>query len=88
MSTIAVITFLGGWESYIWPLLITDPHSHFDVLQKVIAQATMISQAGSTDTEWPWLMAASLISTVPVLTLFIFCQRFFIAGLTGGAVKG
>jgi len=32
-------------------------------------------------------MAASLISTIPVLTLFIFCQRFFIAGLTGGAVK-
>jgi len=88
VATIAVITFLAGWESYIWPLLITDPQSRFDVLQKVLAQATMISQAGSTDTEWPWLMAAALLSTVPVLLLFIFCQRFFIAGLTGGAVKG
>ncbi len=88
VATIAVITFLAGWESYIWPLLITDPQSKFDVLQKVLAQATMISQAGSTDTEWPWLMAAALISTLPPLFLFISCQRFFIAGLTGGALKG
>jgi multiple sugar transport system permease protein len=88
VATVAVITFLAGWESYIWPLLITDPHSKFDVLQKVLAQATMISQAGSTDTEWPWLMASALISTLPVLVLFIFCQRFFITGLTGGAMKG
>ncbi|MCP4639739.1 MAG: carbohydrate ABC transporter permease [bacterium] len=88
VATIAVITFLGGWESYIWPLLITDPQSKFDVLQKVLAQATMVSQSGSTDTEWPWLMAAALISTAPPLLLFITCQRFFIAGLTGGALKG
>lgn len=88
VATVAVITFLGGWEAYIWPLLITDPQSNFDVLQKVLAQATMISQAGSTDTEWPWLMAAAFLSTLPVLVLFAFCQRFFIAGLTRGAVKG
>ncbi len=88
VATIAVITFLGGWESFIWPLLITDPHSKFDVLQKVIAQATFTSMGGSADVEWPWLMAAALISTLPVLLLFIFFQRFFIAGLTGGAVKG
>jgi multiple sugar transport system permease protein len=88
VATIAVITFLGGWESYIWPLLITDPQSKFDVLQKVLAQATMVSQSGSTDTEWPWLMAAALVSTLPPLILFVTCQRFFIAGLTGGAVKG
>ncbi|MBN2309205.1 MAG: carbohydrate ABC transporter permease [Candidatus Hydrogenedentes bacterium] len=88
VATVAVITFLAGWESYIWPLLITDPHSKFDVLQKVLAQATMVSQSGSTDTEWPWLMAAALISTAPPLILFVTCQRFFIAGLTGGALKG
>ncbi|HIJ65450.1 MAG TPA: carbohydrate ABC transporter permease [Candidatus Hydrogenedentes bacterium] len=88
VATVAVITFLAGWESYIWPLLITDPHSEFDVLQKVLAQATMVTQSGTMDTEFPWLMAAALISTVPVLLLFILCQRFFIAGLTGGALKG
>jgi multiple sugar transport system permease protein len=88
VATVAVITFLGGWESYLWPLLITDPHSKFDVLQKVIAQATLVSQTHASETEFPWLMAAALISTLPVLALFILGQRFFIAGLTGGALKG
>jgi ABC-type glycerol-3-phosphate transport system permease component len=69
-------------------LLITDPQSPFDVLQKVLAQATMVSQGGTVDTEWPWLMAAALVSTVPMLILFMFFQRFFVAGLSSGAVKG
>jgi len=89
VATVAVITFLGGWESFIWPLLITDPHSNFDVLQKVIAQAAYTSMGGvSGGIEFPWLMAAALISTVPVLILFAFFQRFFISGLTAGAIKG
>jgi multiple sugar transport system permease protein len=88
VATIAVLSYLAGRDQFIWPLLITDPGSRFDVLQKVLANATMISAAGSTDTEWPWLMAGSLVATVPVLILFIACQRFFVAGLTRGGVKG
>jgi multiple sugar transport system permease protein len=89
VATVAVITFLAGWESFIWPLLITDPHSKFDVLQKVIAQAAYTSMQGtSAGIEFPWLMAAALLSTLPVLVLFAFFQRYFIAGLTAGAVKG
>jgi len=88
VATVAVITFLTGWEAFIWPLLITDPHSQFDVLQKVIAQATFVSMGGAEDIQFPWLMAIGLISTLPVLLLFLFCQRFFITGLTSGALKG
>jgi multiple sugar transport system permease protein len=88
VATVAVLSFLAGWDQFIWPLLITDPGSQFDVLQKVLANATMISAAGSTDTQWPWLMAGSLVATVPVLILFVACQRFFVAGLTRGGVKG
>lgn len=88
VATVAVLSFLAGWDQFIWPLLITDPGSRFDVLQKVLANATMITTAGSTDTQWPWLMAGSLVATVPVLILFIACQRFFVAGLTRGGVKG
>ena len=88
IATIAVFSFLAGWESFVWPMLITDPQSKFDVLQKVLANATYASMGGTTQTEWAYLMATGLISTLPVLVLFLFFQRFFIAGLTGGAVKG
>ena len=87
------LTLAGMSEAYRWkPGVATAPlcYRSIDrsVLQKVIAQATFTSMGGSADVEWPWLMAAALLSTLPVLLLFIFCQRFFIAGLTGGAVKG
>jgi len=88
VATIAVFSFLAGWESFVWPMLITDPQSKFDVLQKVIANATYVSMGGTTETEWAYLMAAALISTLPVLALFLLFQRFFIAGLTAGSVKG
>ncbi|NQT89340.1 carbohydrate ABC transporter permease [bacterium] len=88
VATIAVLSFLAGWDQFIWPLLITDPGSQFDVLQKVLANATMVSVSGGTDTEWPWLMAGALVATIPVLILFIACQRFFVAGLSSGGVKG
>ena len=88
VATIAIISFLGGWEAFLWPMLITDPHSRFDVLQKVLASATFTSMGGSAEVEWAYLMATALISTVPVLALFFLGQRFFIAGLTSGAIKG
>ncbi|MCY2931413.1 MAG: carbohydrate ABC transporter permease [Planctomycetota bacterium] len=88
VATVAVLSFLGGWEAFLWPMLITDPASQFDVLQKVIAGATIASMSGGTEMEWTYLMAAALVSTVPVLLLFLLGQRFFITGLTSGAVKG
>lgn len=89
VATVAVLSFLAGWESFLWPMLITDPASQFDVLQKVLANATTASLGSSSgEIEYPYLMAAALISTLPVLIIFLLGQRFFIAGLTGGAVKG
>lgn len=43
---------------------------------------------GQYSTEWNTLMAASVISTLPVVVMFIFLQRQLIAGMTSGAVKG
>ena len=87
LATIAVINFLAGWESFIWPLLITDPNSQLDVLEKVIANATLASMGDQPDIDYPMLMAAALLSVVPVMILFLFCQRYFVAGLSGAAVK-
>lgn len=88
IATLAVLNFLAGWEAFVWPLLITDPSSRFDVLQKVIANATYSTVGGSTETLWPVLMATALCSTLPVLVIFFFGQRYFVKGLSAGAVKG
>jgi ABC-type glycerol-3-phosphate transport system permease component len=88
IATIAIITFMAGWEAFVWPLLITDPQSKFDVVQKVLAQTTYNTMAGTEDGLWPSVMAIALIATLPVMVIFIAGQRFFMSGLTAGAVKG
>ena len=40
------------------------------------------------DTDWQLLAAASFIALVPVIAVFVLLQRYFVAGLTAGAVKG
>jgi ABC-type glycerol-3-phosphate transport system permease component len=38
--------------------------------------------------EWGPLLAASIVSIIPIIALFVFLQRYFMSGLTGGGVKG
>ena len=39
-------------------------------------------------TQWPYLMAAALVSSVPVIVLFLAGQKYFVSGLSTGSVKG
>ena len=48
----------------------------------------LFSFQSAYETDWQLLAAASFIALVPVLAAFVFLQRFFVAGLTAGAVKG
>ena len=43
---------------------------------------------GEASTNWGYMMAASIVAAVPVTVIFVFLQRYFIQGLTAGAVKG
>jgi multiple sugar transport system permease protein len=88
VATVAVINFIAGWESYIWPLVATSPAGRWDLMQTLIARSVQSSSAAGIVVDWPQLMASSLIATLPVLLVFVFAQRWFVAGLTGGALKG
>lgn len=82
LATLTIFTFMGNWGSFLWPLLVTNS----EALQTLpIGLQAFQGQYGF---EWHLMMAASLLMLVPIILLFIFCQRFFIAGLTVGAVKG
>jgi ABC-type glycerol-3-phosphate transport system permease component len=86
-TTIFILSFVSGWEAFIWPLLITDPGSSFNVFQEVLAAQTRGTLAGGIDVDWPQLMAFALVGTIPMFIIFLLGQRFFVAGLTQGAVK-
>ena len=85
LTTLAILTFLGSWNSYIWPLMVLRGNK---VVTLPVGIATMRSQATAAQTPYGEMMAAASMVSVPIILLFLMLQRYFISGLTIGAVKG
>jgi multiple sugar transport system permease protein len=81
LSTLAVLTFLWTWNDFLWPLVVT---SSPDVMTVQIGLATF---QGSHFTNWPVLMAGTLISQLPVLVLFLLGQRYFVSSIATSGIK-
>jgi lactose/L-arabinose transport system permease protein len=77
-----IYTFMSQWNAFIWPLLMLNTESNYTV---PLALNRMI---GLTRVDYSGLMLGSLLATLPLLLVFLFFQKQFIAGLLGGAVKG
>jgi len=70
--TLGIFSFLGSWNAFIWPLIVTNS-THLRVLQ--VGLAYFLSEAG---TEWGLLMAASTFSIVPLVIGYFFVQKKFV----------
>jgi len=84
IGAFTLMTFLGCWNSYLWPQIILQDESRFTL---PMGLNNMVSMA-EFQTNYGVLMAGTLISILPVMILFFALQRDFISGLTTGAVKG
>lgn len=79
--TLALFAFLFAWNDFLWPLIvITNP----DMLPIQVGLSTF---SGKYGTQWVYLMAGTVTSTLPVLILFVMAQRFVIEGVTVGAMN-
>ena len=82
LSTVAVFSFLGAWDEYIWALtVLTD-------VQKRTLPIAIANFRGVHATDWGLIFAASLTAVIPTVVIFIAFQRYFVQGITTGAVKG
>jgi putative chitobiose transport system permease protein len=82
VATLAIFTFVASWSSFLWPLLILSRDEMYTLPVKVAKLAGVLNASTNT------LAAASVIAIVPVILFFLVFQRWFISGLTLGAVKG
>lgn len=81
LSTVAVLTFLTVWNDFLWPLVVT---SSPDTMTVQLGLATFQS---AHFTNWPVLMAGTLMSQLPVLVLFVVLQRFFVSSIANTGIK-
>ncbi|WP_082589785.1 carbohydrate ABC transporter permease [Agromyces sp. Soil535] len=79
--SVGVYTFMIAWNEYLFALTLTKTQDMRTV--PIGIQLLM----GQHSYEWNEMMAMSILGSIPVLVLFLFFQRYFIAGLTSGSVK-
>jgi ABC-type glycerol-3-phosphate transport system permease component len=82
LVTLAIMHLVGTYNDFIWPLL-TISSTQLQVVSVGLTEFT--SQAGVTD--WGPRMAAYTLATLPLVILFMFGMRYYIQGITSGAVK-
>ncbi|TKC90794.1 sn-glycerol-3-phosphate ABC transporter permease UgpE [Trinickia terrae] len=77
IAALFVITFIYGWNQYLWPILITNEQS---LTTAVVGIKSMIG-SGDVATAWHLVMAATLLAMLPPLVVVIAMQRWFVRGL-------
>lgn len=83
MVAFAVITMVNEWNEYLWPFLMADGPA----VAPLPVGLTLL-QNTENGTNWGPVMAATLLTALPMLIVFLILQRQMIKGLTSGAVKG
>ncbi len=77
IAALFVILFIYGWNQYLWPLLVTNSPSMTTI---VIGIRQMIGN-GDAQTEWPIVMATTLLAILPPVLVVLLMQRWFVRGL-------
>jgi len=80
--SVGLYAFINAWNEFMFGYIFISNDAH-----RTITPAIMLFK-GSNSIDWGGLMAASVIAIVPVALIFLFLQRYFIAGLMSGALKG
>ena len=81
LAALGIITFIYAWNDLFWPLIaITSSHTY-------TVQVGLATFQGEHVTQWSAIMAGTVLTTAPVLLVFLFGQRRFVQAITG-AVKG
>ncbi|WP_130838242.1 carbohydrate ABC transporter permease [Lachnoclostridium sp. Marseille-P6806] len=81
LVSVGMYTFMQAWNEYLFALSLTKTNS----MRTVPVGINLLM--GQHSYEWNQMMAMSVLGSIPVLLLFLFFQKYFIAGMTAGSVK-
>ncbi|MCL4509707.1 MAG: carbohydrate ABC transporter permease [Bacteroidetes bacterium] len=81
LVTLGLFTFLGTWNDFMWPLIVMNKDSMYTL---PVALANLMGEH-APDTEL--MMAGSVVTTLPVMILFLALQKSYVSGLVAGSLK-
>jgi multiple sugar transport system permease protein len=87
LAVLGIFTFMGNWNNLIWPLLVIQNRELYP-LTVALAFIRSGSASFTTRTDLSLLMAGSALVAIPMIVVFVLFQRYFLRGVTIGALKG
>ena len=85
LATIAIISFKTVWNDYLLPMVFTiSTPSKAPLVVGVVS----LKNTGEAATSWNLMLAGTMISIIPMMILYLCLNRYFVEGMTSGAVKG
>ncbi len=85
IATLAIFAFTGAWNDYLWPMVVTLTRPEQRPLSVGLIALKNSSNAAA---DWNLILAGGMISAIPMIIVFLIFNKYFISGLTSGAVKG
>jgi raffinose/stachyose/melibiose transport system permease protein len=82
LATTAVLTLVGSWNNFFTPLLV------FNTEKKFTLPLGVMGYMGEHAADWNLILAFLTLAMVPAIVIYICFQKYIVAGLTGGAIKG
>ena len=86
IATAGLFTFLSEWNSYLWPLIVTDTDAMRTVQVGLASFLARNQEEGLTN--WPVVLAASVLVLVPTLLAFVVAERQLVKGISLSGLKG
>ncbi len=86
MATVAIFSFVGAWDGFLWPLIVLKDKAMWTL--NVALGLLQIEYIAAEGSPWGVMMAGSVLVVLPLIGVFLTLQRYFMKGLIIGAVKG
>jgi len=83
LAALGIFVFMANWNSFLWPLIMIE-----DAPKRTLPLGLALFSSGFGITRWNLVMAATVLTCLPILVVFAIAQRSFIEGITLGGVKG
>ncbi|MGI6770808.1 MAG: carbohydrate ABC transporter permease [Acholeplasmataceae bacterium] len=84
LVVLAITTFMWNYNNFMWPLMVIDSDSKRTL---ALGLGNLIQAASGNPEMYPAMIAGSVLMSIPLIIIFIFFQRFIIAGINVGGVK-
>lgn len=85
IATVAILSFRSSWNDYMLPMVFTMTNK---ARMPLVVGIMHLKSSGAAASSWNLMLAGTMISLIPMIAIYVSFNKYFIQGITSGAVKG